>query len=762
MTAFLDAVLPAGSARRSIALAFVVTGVTLLITQFVLSGPRGHGTAVSVLFVGLVVGLVNALIAAGIVLVYRTSRIINFAQTGIGVGGALLCYRLIQFTPLPFLAAFAFGVLGAGLLGVFVELVILRRFANAPRLVLMVATIGVAFFIAGPLAIRAVEALPFIPDTRDLSITVQQDLQDPKFPFEGFEFTIGDQTLRPFGFPHVFAIEVSLIALLGMGAFFRYTRTGVAVRAVSANPERANLLGISVNKVSMVTWGITGMLSGATLILYGVIAGNPDAVFAGTFSAEILVIGLVAAVLARMRSITAAAFWAVILTTWRLAWTTSQVDHPLLIDVFVFAVLVIALFLQRDQLLRSEGRGASAWQAVREQRPVPRELDVVPAVAILRRSGIFIALVAGLAVPYFASVGFTNTMSVVFIEAIAVMSLVVLTGWAGQVSLAQWSLVGVGAVTTGYLTAEVGLPFWLVLFIAPAIAAAVALIIGLPALRVQGLFLAVLTAVFAFAFSAFILDKSLSDWLIPDTVERPSLFLIDFEDGRSMYYLTIAALIGTIVVVRNLRRSRLGRVLIGMRENEPNLQSFGISATRAKLTAFAISGAIAGFAGAIFAAQQRAVSPEQFSGFENVQVFIVAVLGGLGSLIGPLLGSGYFAMTDRFIKNEVILAFTQQFGFLLVLLLLPGGLISGFTRMRDAVLRIIAQRRQLVVPSLFADFDPEAIEHKLIPMGEAAPNAGLAALPPDERWSQGSELYPNRETTFRWRPGDTTPAGASR
>ena len=82
--------------------------------------------------------------------------------------------------------------------------------------------------------------------------------------------------------------------------------------------------------------------------------------------------------------------------------------------------------------------------------------------------------------------------------------------------------------------------------------------------------------------------------------------------------------------------------------------------------------------------------------------------------------------------------------------------------MRDAVLRIVAQRRQLVVPSLFADFDPDAIERKLIPLGEPAPNAGLAALPADERWSQGSELYPNPETSFRWRPGDTTPAGASR
>ncbi|HVM54701.1 MAG TPA: ABC transporter permease [Acidimicrobiales bacterium] len=761
MIALVDSALPPGSKRRTFALAAAITLVTLLCTQLLFDGPRGRGTPGSVLFRGFVVGMINSLVAVGIVLVYRTSRIINFAQASLGVGGALLCYRLIQFTPLPFLAAFVIGVLAAGLLGMFVELVILRRFANSPRLVLMVATLGVAFFIAGPLAIRAVEALPFIPDTRELSLAEQQELQDPKLPFEGFEFTIGDQLIAPFGFAEIFTIEVAVMALLAMAAFFRYTRAGVAVRAVATNPERANLLGISVSTVNLLVWGITGMLSGATLILFGVLEG-PDAVFAGAFVPEVIVIGMVAAVLARMQSIPAAAFWAVLLTTVRVAWASTFVDRPLLIDAVFFVVLLIGLLLQRDRLLRSEARGASAWQAVREQRPIPRELDVIPVVAVLRRSGVAVALAAAIAVPFFASVGFTNTLSVVCIQAIAVLSLVVLTGWAGQVSLAQWSLVGVGAVTTGVLTADVGLPFWLVLVIAPVVAALVALVIGLPALRVQGLYLAILTTAFAFAFAALILDQSVRDWLIPEAVERPTLFLLDFEDWRSMYYLTVVALVGTIVIVRNLRRSRLGRLLIGLRENEANLQSFGVSVVRAKLTAFAISGAITGFAGALYAVQQRAVSPEQFAGFENVQLFLMAVLGGLGSVVGPLLGAGYFAMTDRFVTNVVFHAMMQQFGFLLVLLLLPGGLISGVAMMRDAVLRIVAQRRQLVVPSLFADFDPDAIERKLIPLGEPAPNAGLAALPADERWSQGSELYPNPETSFRWRPGDTTPAGASR
>jgi branched-chain amino acid transport system permease protein len=226
-----------------------------------------------------------------------------------------------------------------------------------------------------------------------------------------------------------------------------------------------------------------------------------------------------------------------------------------------------------------------------------------------------------------------------------------------------------------------------------------------------------------------------------------------------MYYLVVVALVATIVVVKNLRKSRLGRVLIGLRENESNVQAFGISVIRAKLTAFAISGAIAGFAGSLFVVQQRTFSPEQYGAIESLRLFITAVLGGLGSVAGPLLGAAYFSLTTRFIHSEVVLAFTRDFGFLLVLVLLPGGLISGVIRARDAVLRIVAQRRQLVVPSLFADFDPDAVARKLIPMGEPAPNAGLAALPQDERWSQGSELYPNRETTFRWRPGDTTPAG---
>jgi branched-chain amino acid transport system permease protein len=503
---------------------------------------------------------------------------------------------------------------------------------------------------------------------------------------------------------------------------------------------------------------IIGMLSGITLTLYGIILG-PAAALAGSFTPEVLLVGLVAAVMARMRSIPAATFWAVLLTVVRLAWTTAYPDHAGVADAILFFVVLIGLLLQRDELLRSEARGGSAWQAVKEQRPIPKELDAVPAIAIARRAGIFVALAAAVVFPYFASVGLTNTLSVSFINAIAVLSLVVLTGWAGQVSLAQWAFVGVGALVTGALTSSVGLPFWLVLVIAPAVTAFVAVLVGLPALRVQGLFLAVLTSVFAFAFASFVFDKTYADWLIPDDVSRPTLFLLDFEDGRSMYYLVVAALVATIVVVKNLRKSRLGRVLIGLRENESNVRAFGISVVRAKLTAFAISGAIAGFAGSLFVVQQRTFSPEQFGAIESLRLFITAVLGGLGSVAGPLLGAAYFSLTTRFIHSQVILAFFKDFGFLVVMVLLPGGLISGFIRARDAVLRIIAQRRQLVVPSLFADFDPEAVERKLIPMGEPAPNAGLAALPQDERWSQGSELYPNRETTFRWRPGDTTPAG---
>jgi branched-chain amino acid transport system permease protein len=349
--------------------------------------------------------------------------------------------------------------------------------------------------------------------------------------------------------------------------------------------------------------------------------------------------------------------------------------------------------------------------------------------------------------PFVSSTGQTNLGGVIALNAIVALSLVVLTGWAGQVSLGQFAFVAVGAVVAGALTARVGLSFWLAVPLASAFTAAFAVAVGLPALRIRGLFLAVTTFAFAVAVRSLLFEPRYFHWLLPGAVERPTLFFFDFGDERSMYFLCVAALVASIVVVVNVRKSRFGRVLIALRESEQNVAAFGIAAVRMRLAAFAFSGALAGFAGAIFAHQQRGLNPDSFAAAASVDIFVLAVLGGIASVNGALLGAFYFDVTRYFVHSPLLAGFVGSGGTLLLLYVSPGGLVSLLAKLRDAGLRIVAQRRQMVVPSLFADYDPEALERRLIPLAEPSDGSGLAALPADARFSLASGLYQSRRGT---------------
>ena len=733
-------------ARRAVLGSALAVMAIALFTQVLLpgAGGAGRGTPAAILFRGLVFGLVNALTAAGIILVYRTLRVINFAQTAIGAAGAILTFDFVQYTKVPFALAFLLGLGLSALVGVALDLSLVRRFFRAPRLVLTVVTIVAAEFLSQTSA-NLVGRLPFFPRAETLSVTETlgtRSLHD-RLPFAGFHFRVGGFGV-PFGFPEVFAVEVAVLLLLALAAFFRFTRSGVAVRAMAENTERAALLGISVGRLSTLVWALAGLLGGAGVTLTGVLT-QPGA--AAGFAPAVLLPALAAAVIGRMRNLPTTVFAAVGISVVTQALQFSLDKDKALVDLGLLVVIAVGLLAQQRRALRGGDEVASAWQASEEQRPIPKELVAVPSVRITRRVLVGLGLAFVVVYPFVASTGQINLGGVIALNAIVALSLVVLTGWAGQVSLGQFAFVAVGAVVAGALTARVGLSFWLAVPLAAAFTAAFAVAVGLPALRIRGLFLAVTTFAFAVAVRSLLFEPRYFRWLLPGAVERPTLFFFDFGDERSMYFLCVAALVASIVVVVNVRQSRFGRVLIALRESEQNVAAFGIAAVRLRLAAFAFSGALAGFAGAIFAHQQRGLNPESFAAAASVDIFMVAVLGGIGSVNGALLGAFYINLTRYFIHAPLLAGFVGPGGTLLLLYVSPGGLVSLLAKLRDACLRIVAQRRQLVVPSLFADYDLEALERRLIPLAEASDSSGLAALPADARFSLASGLYHSRRGT---------------
>jgi branched-chain amino acid transport system permease protein len=225
-------------------------------------------------------------------------------------------------------------------------------------------------------------------------------------------------------------------------------------------------------------------------------------------------------------------------------------------------------------------------------------------------------------------------------------------------------------------------------------------------------------------------------------VDRPSLFFLHFASERNYYYLCWASVLLIAFVVKRLRASRPGRVLIALREDEYGVQTFGINATRMRLAGFALSGAIAGWAGMLFVHHQRALDVGSYGSFASIQIFIMAMIGGITSVTGAVLGAAYYGLVNFIFTDAIIRNLGSSAALMVLLIIAPGGLAQISFGARDAILRIIATRQHIVVPSLFADYDPAAIERKKLPLAAPTPGHGLGALKDARRYTTDSELYP--------------------
>jgi branched-chain amino acid transport system permease protein len=358
---------------------------------------------------------------------------------------------------------------------------------------------------------------------------------------------------------------------------------------------------------------------------------------------------------------------------------------------------------------------------VREFRPIPAEMRRLPEV-IYGRLGVGLIVGAlAVAMPFILGPSKTPAGAVMVAYAIIGISLVILTGWAGQISLGQYGLAAVGSAVAGGLAANHHWDFFAAVFVGALAGALVAVLVGLPALRIQGLFLAVTTLSFAFAVNNFVLRREFFPWLVPKDnffVNRPNLwgrfdtatdskwFGLKVTSDAKFYYLCLAFLLLALGMASALRRNRSGRIFIGVRDNNRMLRAYGVNPSSTRLAAFALSGFLAGMAGALLAYHNQVFSPSGFAPEQSIALFVMAVLGGVGSLAGALLGAVYLVGLPLLpgLRNVRFIDFlTSGLGLLLVLNFLPGGLAEGMFRLRDMALRKIADRRGLLVPSLIAD-----------------------------------------------------------
>jgi branched-chain amino acid transport system permease protein len=673
---------------------------------------------------GAILGLLNALVAVGMALVYRANRILNFAQSDLGMAPSTLAANLIVFTGLPYLVGLATGLAAAVVLGVVIELLIIRRFFRASRLVLTVVTIGLSqLLVVGSWLLFIAWDQP--PRAHQIDV-----------PFT-LEFTVAPIIFHA---DSIVALVIAPVVLLGIAGFLRYTSVGIAVRASAERADRASLLGVPVQRLQTVVWAVAALLSFVGIFLRAGIVGLP-VVSALTFSA--LLLALAALMMGRLTNLPAITASAIALGVLEQGVIWNNPRSPELVFPVVAAVVVVTLLLRRRSTSRVELDSASSWQTADEVRAVPFELRRVGEVrAVTWIGGGVLALIAVTVPIWLREVfdrgdGDVRKATAVAVLALITLSVVVLTGWAGQVSLGQMSFAAFGGAVGAVVTDSWGLDLGIALVASGVVGAAVAVAVGLPALRLRGLFLAVTTLAFALATHQYLLNPRHFDWVPREGTrfDRPTLLgAIDLQAERSMYWFCLATLAVAMMAVRGIRRSRTGRVLLAQRENERAAQAYGVNLTRAKLTAFALSGFLAAVAGCLFVQLQQAYTPALFAPSESLNVFTSAVVGGLGSLAGAVLGALVLQGGQWFLPPAWRLL-PSAAGVLVVLMLLPGGLAGLVYRVRDLWLRSVARRRAIIVPSLVADVRPddEPVERaeERVEEVEAAALAGAGPRPSD-------------------------------
>ena len=423
----------------------------------------------SVLLQGVIVGLNYGLLAMGLVLVYRTNRVINFAQGQFGVVAAVFLVKCVANFKFDYWFSLVLAVALAAAMAALTEL-LARRLFNRPRLLLMVYTIGIS------LVLFAFTALPFIrPSTLYKSFPVPIHLS----------FTIGTFVFSP---GEVMTLIVAPVVALALAAFIRWSPWGLAMRAMAENADSARLSGVWVRRTSTMTWALAGVLSAFTAILA---SPGQTSVLTQPLSPDLLLFALTAALVGAMVNLTAAfvAGIAVGVIYEVLNWNISS---SAAIQTIMFGLL-LAILLVRVAALRKGVRSEEQSNWLQASASLKRFTD--PVRARVGTAGVVAAVVIVALLPLVLSVGNDFLLSEICIYGVIALSLTVLTGWAGQVSLGQFGLVAVGAIMAARLQGSV--PLIVLLPYAGVVTAVVAVVVGLPALRVRGLYLAVSTLAFA-------------------------------------------------------------------------------------------------------------------------------------------------------------------------------------------------------------------------------------------------------------------------
>ncbi len=597
-------------------------------------------------------GSVYARIALGFVLAYKTSGVFNLAFGAQAYVAAVVFFTAREEWGWGAAPAFVLAVLVlAPLLGVVLEAVVYRHLRTAPAVAKLVVTIGLS--VALPALVDLATGFEVIGGLTPEGV-VPNGASVFYDPFGVYAFSRNELT----------AMAAGVLSVVVLGALFRFSAIGLQMRAVVESPRMTELNGVAADRVSAFAWGLSSLFAGLAGVL---IAPRFNTLSAPDFF-DLVVVGVTAAAIGKLVSLPRAllgglglgvliAVCTTFLPRWSDEWTWLQPLQDNLTPAIPFLVLFGALVL-----VPSLRRAREAGDPLSGVDPPPTGTQPAATggrrLLVQRLAGTALLVAIGVVVLTRGDAAWVFLVTQAVVLSIIYLSITVMTGLAGQISLCQGAFAAIGAFSVFQLVERYDLSAIVAALVGACISAAVGALLSLPIRRLSGIWVAIATLAFAFFFDAVMVNLS---WVGGSTftgtrVPRPVIGPWDLADDKAFLVLAVVVLLVVGRAVVHLREGALGRTFNALRGSEVAAQSIGISPGRARLAAFAISAFIAGLGGALLAIQQQNVNyGNNFSPFAALFWMVLVVTLGARTFEGAVTAAGAFSLFDAVILRGTFL-----------------------------------------------------------------------------------------------------------
>lgn len=612
---------------------------------------------------GVLTGSIYALIALGFSLVYRVTGVINLAQGSFCVLSALTCHTAATWLGWPIWlaapAAIAVTVAVGTLIGAATFVPGLSRLSNANMLMMTAGLL--TMFEGGIVVLWGSQPYALTPFTGERPL----DIHGILVPTQG-----------------LWVIGTTAAVILGLYLLLSRTSIGQALRACAENPTAARLMGISVPRMTLLSFALAALI--------GAVAGvviAPAMTLQFDTGRLFTISGFIAVAIGGIASFPGSIVGGLLLGL--VSHFATAYVSSLFSSAIALGILMIVLIWRPSGLIRG---GTSRRQDVREEariwkhatRLTPRATWIAGAAALS------VALILPLILPDGAILGSFVVAGILFI---ALLGLDVLMGYAGQVSLGQAGFMAIGGYTAAWLSVEHDVAPLIGLAAGMALSLVCALVLSMVTLRLRGLYLALATLAFGLLVDSFVIGFSDITGGPSGLVGIPSFMIggFEFDTPASMYYLVLGINGALLLLLAGAMRTGFGRALQAIRTDQMAASALGIDVVRCKLTAFAISAMLASLSGGLYAFHFHFLSPEMVGPTRSLELVAMLVIGGEGTLIGPLFGSILLTMLPAVFQPLASLK-TFFTGALLVLcfLQLPQGLFGGIVEALTRLFRGIA------------------------------------------------------------------------